>query len=178
MDTIDTFSMRDVERLMGIKAHTIRIWEKRYGIAEPRRSATNIRFYSNEEVRLLMTVRMLNGYGHKISAIAAMSRDERNRRLDEALEHKPVPGQAEEALIVSLLEADEWRFARVFYAEVHRTIRQDRRCYYFCPNTNCMSWGYYSITMHSGCVATEPITWVNRCPSTGSNGCFGWPAPM
>jgi len=64
------YSIKDLEHLSGIKAHTIRIWEKRYQLLDPERSDTNIRFYSNEDVRRLLNVAMLVKNGYKISNVA------------------------------------------------------------------------------------------------------------
>jgi MerR family transcriptional regulator, light-induced transcriptional regulator len=70
------FSIKDVEALTGIKQHTLRIWEQRYGIPQPRRTSTNIRFYSDEDIKFLLNVAMLNRQGHKISKITKMSRED------------------------------------------------------------------------------------------------------
>lgn len=64
------YSIKDLEYLSGIKAHTIRIWEKRYQLLEPERSDTNIRSYSNEDVRRILNVAMLVKNGYKISNVA------------------------------------------------------------------------------------------------------------
>lgn len=66
------YSIKDLEVLTGIKSHTIRIWEKRYGLLSPERSDTNIRHYSNEELRKLLNVSFLVQQGFKISHIAQM----------------------------------------------------------------------------------------------------------
>lgn len=71
-----SFSIRDMENLSGIKAHTIRIWEKRYNLFVPERTDTNIRTYSLESLQKLLNVTLLYNNGHKISKIA---------KLDEAL---------------------------------------------------------------------------------------------
>lgn len=120
MDTVDSFSITDVERLTGIKAHTLRAWEKRYGLPDPRRTATNIRYYNNDEVRLLMTIRMLHGSGLRISTIAAMSSEERRLRLDHALEAGVKSRYSEEVLLLCLLEADELRFEQFYHQEAGR----------------------------------------------------------
>jgi len=121
MDTVDVFSITDVERLTGIKAHTIRIWEKRYGIPEAKRTVSNIRYFNNDEVRLLLTIRMLNSYGLKISVIAAMSVSERDRHLHDVLKARGgVHDHVDELLVVSLLDSDEWKFTEVFSAAVVR----------------------------------------------------------
>ncbi|MBL7773332.1 MAG: MerR family transcriptional regulator [Chitinophagaceae bacterium] len=66
------YSIKDLESLTGIKSHTIRIWEKRYGLLTPQRTDTNIRHYSNEELRKLLNVSFLVQHGFKISHIAEM----------------------------------------------------------------------------------------------------------
>src|SRR6185312_7421051 len=69
------FTIKDIENLSGIKAHTIRIWEQRYKFLKPTRSETNIRFYSNEELRIILNIALLNKYGYKISHISRMSHE-------------------------------------------------------------------------------------------------------
>ena len=65
-----SFSIRDLENLTGIKAHTIRIWEKRYKLLSPERTDTNIRTYSLESLQKLLNITLLYNNGHKISKIA------------------------------------------------------------------------------------------------------------
>lgn len=67
------YEINDIERLTGIKAHTIRIWEKRYSLVEPHRTDTNIRYYDDEHVKRLMNVATLVNAGKKISKVAQMS---------------------------------------------------------------------------------------------------------
>lgn len=67
------YSIKELEHLSGIKAHTIRIWEQRYGILSPQRTETNIRFYSDDDLKTLLNVSLLNESGYKISRIARMS---------------------------------------------------------------------------------------------------------
>jgi MerR family transcriptional regulator, light-induced transcriptional regulator len=70
------FSIKDLENLSGIKAHTIRIWEQRYNFLKPRRTETNIRFYCNRELKTVLNVSLLCKYGYKISRINRMSDQE------------------------------------------------------------------------------------------------------
>lgn len=70
-----SFSIKDLENLSGIKAHTIRIWEKRYNLLEPERTDTNIRYYSLANLQKLLNISFLNGNGYKISKIATMPND-------------------------------------------------------------------------------------------------------
>jgi DNA-binding transcriptional MerR regulator len=67
------FSIKDLENLSGVKAHTIRIWEKRYNILEPMRSSTNIRNYDTHNLQKLLNIVLLHNYGYKISRIAEHS---------------------------------------------------------------------------------------------------------
>ena len=67
---LNNYSIKDLEVLSGVKAHTIRIWEKRYGLLSPRRTATNIRFYTDDDLRKIINVSLLIRNGHKISRIA------------------------------------------------------------------------------------------------------------
>ena len=75
------FSIRELEALSGIKAHTIRIWEQRYNFLKPSRTETNIRTYNNDELKTLLTVALLNKYGYKISHIDEMNHQERINHL-------------------------------------------------------------------------------------------------
>jgi MerR family transcriptional regulator, light-induced transcriptional regulator len=72
-DHIQEFSIKDLESYTGIKAHTIRIWEQRYGLLKPERTEGNIRKYSDKELKSLLNISLLNQRGHKISEIAAMN---------------------------------------------------------------------------------------------------------
>ncbi|WP_133782321.1 MerR family transcriptional regulator [Pedobacter nutrimenti] len=68
------FSISDIEGLIGIKAHTIRAWESRYNFVPPKRTATNIRYYDEEDLKMLLNIVALNENGYKISKIAKMSK--------------------------------------------------------------------------------------------------------
>lgn len=70
------YSISDIEGLIGIKAHTIRAWESRYNLVPPKRTPTNIRFYDENDLKLLLNIVTLNGKGYKISRIAKMSREQ------------------------------------------------------------------------------------------------------
>ena len=71
----NVFSIKDLENLSGIKAHTIRIWEKRYNILEPMRTDTNIRLYDLASLQKLLNITLLHDYGYKISKIATYPPD-------------------------------------------------------------------------------------------------------
>lgn len=94
-----SFSIKELESLSGIKAHTIRIWEQRYNFLSPTRTQTNIRRYNNEELKTLLTVALLNKYGYKISKIDEMQPDQRA----EAVLHLQQPDAYEEYLINEMI---------------------------------------------------------------------------
>ena len=76
-----SFTIKDLENLSGIKAHTIRIWEQRYSFLKPSRTGTNIRYYSNDELKKLLNVALLNKYGYKISHIDKLSDSELKEKI-------------------------------------------------------------------------------------------------
>ena len=78
---MNAFSIKDLENLSGIKAHTIRIWEQRYSFLKPQRSKSNIRYYGNEELKTVLNIALLNKYGFKISHIDKMSPVEVRERI-------------------------------------------------------------------------------------------------
>ena len=71
-----TFSIKNLETFSGIKAHTLRIWEKRYNLLEPERTETNIRRYSLDNLRKLLNITLLYNHGFKISKISSLSIEE------------------------------------------------------------------------------------------------------
>jgi MerR family transcriptional regulator, light-induced transcriptional regulator len=78
---MNKFTIKDLENLSGIKAHTIRIWEQRYTFLKPQRTATNIRYYSNHELKMLLNISLLNKYGYKISHINRMNNEELREKI-------------------------------------------------------------------------------------------------
>jgi MerR family transcriptional regulator, light-induced transcriptional regulator len=78
---MNVFTIKDLENLSGIKAHTIRIWEQRYHFLKPNRTETNIRYYCNRELKTLLNISLLNRNGYKISHIDKMSQEELNSTL-------------------------------------------------------------------------------------------------
>ena len=84
---MNAFTIKDLENLSGIKAHTIRIWEQRYNFLRPQRTTTNIRYYTGDELKTVLNIALLNKYGFKISHIDRMQpREIRDRilSLDDA----------------------------------------------------------------------------------------------
>lgn len=75
------FTIKDLENLSGIKAHTIRIWEQRYSFLNPCRTETNIRYYNSDELKTILNIALLNKYGYKISHINRMSTPELKEKI-------------------------------------------------------------------------------------------------
>lgn len=115
---IARYSISDLEKLTGIKAHTIRIWEKRYGIISPERTDTNIRFYNMADLQRLLNITYLNKHGFKISLISGMSDAEVQAEVARICE---MPG-AEEGYLSDLLSAtndlDEDRFEKILNSSI------------------------------------------------------------
>lgn len=78
---MDFFTIKDLENLSGIKAHTIRIWEQRYNLLCPRRTDTNIRYYDNDELKRLLNIALLNKYGFKISQINKLNAEQIREKI-------------------------------------------------------------------------------------------------
>ncbi len=107
---MNTFTIKDLENLSGIKAHTIRIWEQRYSFLKPERTGTNIRFYSNNELKTVLNIALLNKYGYKISHIDKMNEAEIK---DKLLSLNQVQAQQERIvneLIESMVDLDIDKF--------------------------------------------------------------------
>jgi DNA-binding transcriptional MerR regulator len=78
---MNAFTIKDLENLTGIKAHTIRIWEQRYNFLKPQRTDTNIRYYNNEELKRILNISLLNKYGFKISHIDKMNENDMKEKI-------------------------------------------------------------------------------------------------
>lgn len=103
------YKIKDLETLTGVKAHTIRIWEKRYGFVNPDRTDTQIRTYSDQELSMLLNVALLNKNGMKISHIAQLNPEEIANKVWE-IKSKPNDHVGTEKLILALVEMDEVLF--------------------------------------------------------------------
>jgi DNA-binding transcriptional MerR regulator len=103
------YKIKDLETLTGIKAHTIRIWEKRYGLISPERTETLIRTYSDEELTMLLNIAMLNKHGLKISKIAKMNPEQISSKVWDLM-GEPSVDSCTEKFILALLDLNEALF--------------------------------------------------------------------
>jgi DNA-binding transcriptional MerR regulator len=107
------YSIKDLEMLSGVKAHTLRIWEQRYDFLKPHRTDTNIRYYTDEELKKILNISLLNRHGLKISRIAHLSPQDISQKVMEITLQKQEPDIMLDALIHSMIEFDEGRFEKV-----------------------------------------------------------------
>lgn len=112
------YSIRDLEKLTGIKAHTLRIWEQRYSLVAPARTDTNIRYYTDENLRHLFNIALLNRHGHKISKLARMQPDEIAHRVAEIAANDDTSNSHIDTLTLAMIDLDEAAFQRIFSAYV------------------------------------------------------------
>jgi len=107
------YTIRELENLSGIKAHTIRIWEKRFGLISPLRTSTNIRTYCDSDLKKLLNISILNRNGLKISKIAQLSQDE-IAHLILLHSHEVTNAESQiESLTMAMIDMDEYRFEQV-----------------------------------------------------------------
>lgn len=131
----NVFSIKDLENFSGIKAHTIRIWEKRYRILEPDRTDSNIRTYSETELKKILNVAYLNRNGLKISKIAMLNEDELTARVmavssqDEKKENSFRAG----TILMSAIRFNEHEFRGVIEPFVHKHGIEDAFIMYLHP---------------------------------------------
>lgn len=114
------YSIRDLEKLCGIKAHTIRIWEQRYGIIKPNRTDTNIRYYRDADLNLLLNIVVLNRKGHKISKIAKMSKKEIAEKVSVISAVNLDLGTQLDELTLAMIEMDEYKFDRILTTNIEQ----------------------------------------------------------
>src|SRR5436189_6274760 len=107
---MNSFTIKDLENLSGIKAHTIRIWEQRYTFLKPQRTDTNIRYYSNEELKTVLNIALLNKFGFKISHIDRMNFTEINDKLVNLSQHQAQQERTVNELIGYMIDLDLDRF--------------------------------------------------------------------
>ncbi len=122
MKQFGTYSIKDLEQLSGIKAHTIRIWEVRYGLLKPSRTDTNIRYYDDEQLKRLLNISFLLKNGLKISKISLMDSNELYDTLVSFYNRQGNDQSTEDKinnLVVSMIELNEDLFEKVFSSSVH-----------------------------------------------------------
>ena len=113
-----SFTIKELEALSGIKAHTIRIWEQRYRFLRPSRTQTNIRKYSNEELKTLLTVALLNKHGYKISRIDGMMPEQRREVILQLNDKDARLEQVVNEMIAAMIDLDMIAFETILMEQV------------------------------------------------------------
>lgn len=114
------YSIKDLEKLSGIRAHTLRVWEQRYGIIKPNRTKTNIRYYQDEDLKFVLNIALLNKNGIKISKISKMSKEEIAEKVAAISEINYEFGTQLDALTISMIEMDEYKFDRIITTNIQQ----------------------------------------------------------
>ena len=118
MGVQNVYSIKELEVLSGIKAHTIRVWEKRYQLFEPERTETNIRYYTSLELKKLLNISMLIEKGHKISKLSALSPDTLHQTVSRTFIESPSESDFYKSqinqFVMAMLELDEALFDKSF----------------------------------------------------------------
>jgi DNA-binding transcriptional MerR regulator len=114
---VGKYSIKEIERITGIKAHTIRIWEQRFQFIEPHRTETNIRFYDDEHLKTLLNISVLIKNGQRISQISKLSTPEIRNELERVAHQTSTEGDffavQVDALVVAMLDLDEFHFDKI-----------------------------------------------------------------
>jgi len=108
------FSIKDLENLSGIKAHTIRIWEKRYNVLAPMRTETNIRYYDLDNLQKLLNITLLHNHGYKISKISQLPESRIPILVNEIISQKSVKRHAINAFKMSMMNFDQKLFFNTY----------------------------------------------------------------
>jgi DNA-binding transcriptional MerR regulator len=127
------YSIKELENLSGIKAHTIRIWEKRYGLIEPYRTTTNIRYYSDQELKKILNVAVLNRNGIKISNIARLTDQELKEEIMRVSGANPSVENIIDSLIVSMIDLDELKFISILNKSIAKYEFKEAMLEVFSP---------------------------------------------
>lgn len=108
-----SYSIKELEKLSGIKAHTLRIWEKRHNIINPKRTSTNIRFYDDDDLKKVLNISILNNKGYRISKICKLSSDEINQKVLDISEQGKDISVDIDRLVIAMIELDESYFEKI-----------------------------------------------------------------
>lgn len=108
------FSIKDLENFSGIKAHTIRIWEKRYNVLEPTRTDTNIRLYDLKSLQKLLNITLLHNYGYKISKISKYPNEKIPELVREIISEKSAKNHAISGFKMAMLNFDQAQFLSIY----------------------------------------------------------------
>jgi DNA-binding transcriptional MerR regulator len=119
------YAISELSQLSGIKPHTIRMWEQRYGILKPKRTETKIRTYSDHDLRFLMNIALLNRQGYKISKIAELGNEEINNIVNQIEQADPSFEILVDQLTKNMISFDEIGFEKTINTSILRNGFKD-----------------------------------------------------
>ena len=132
----NVFSIKDLENLSGIKAHTIRIWEKRYNVLEPMRSDTNIRSYDIKNLQKLLNIVLLHNFGYKISKIATLDQAQINKLSSDIISEKSAKNHAISSFKMAMMNFDQSLFFNTYNQLLNEKTFQEVFYTVFIPLMN------------------------------------------
>ncbi len=113
------YSIKELEKLAGIKAHTIRIWEKRYKLIEPHRTNTNIRYYTDSDLKKILNVSVLYRHGIKISSIAKLNDLELKEEIIRVASGSHTSDTLIDSMILAMIDMDEYKLEAMINKSIH-----------------------------------------------------------
>jgi DNA-binding transcriptional MerR regulator len=129
----NVFSIKDLENLSGIKAHTIRMWEKRYNVLEPMRSDTNIRIYDVHNLQRLLNISTLHNFGYKISVISKMPPEKYAVLVKEIMSNKNMADHVLNNFKMAMMNFNQAQFLTVYNALLQEKTFREIFYEYFLP---------------------------------------------
>ncbi|MCK5101496.1 MAG: MerR family transcriptional regulator [Cyclobacteriaceae bacterium] len=115
---MSNYSIKEIEQLSGIKAHTLRMWEQRYNFIKPKRTESNIRSYDDEDLKLVLNISLLKDNGNKISRICNMSAQDLQMEVRRLMDNKMGFPEQIQGLTLAMLELDEDRFEKILSTNI------------------------------------------------------------
>jgi DNA-binding transcriptional MerR regulator len=142
------FSIKDLENFSGIKAHTIRIWEKRYNVLQPTRTDTNVRLYDLNSLQKLLNITLLHDYGYKISKIATYPEEKIPQMVRDIITDKTAKAHAVSDLKIAMMNFDQDLFFEIYDSLLEKKTFQEIFHQVFIPFMNELGllWQTDSIT--------------------------------
>ena len=114
------YSIKELEKLSGIKAHTIRIWEKRYSLIDPHRTNTNIRYYTDDNLKKILNVAVLNRHGIKISNIAKLNDLELKEEIIRVSGSSQASSTIVDSMVMSMIDLDEYKMEALIAKSINK----------------------------------------------------------
>lgn len=112
------YFIKDIENISGIKAHTIRIWEHRYNLISPKRTETNLRFYNDEDVKLILNVSILKDAGYRISDIAALTQRDLMEKVNSVIDEVEGKESIIKSLVASTYDLNESEINKIISSHI------------------------------------------------------------